>query len=517
MLKVSKTTLIFVLAIIVAVFTACGDNVKEKHTHDFGEWITVKEADCTVKGEEKRKCDCGEEESREISAKGHTFGEWETVTEPSENKEGEKSRVCEMCGYEQTEKIAKSETSDKPDEPDKPEQPDQTDEPDLPTSVTVIKTEEDLIKVTSGNRDGEYELGANITLTEKWKTAKKFSGIFDGKGYSIINMNVVSDIMSVDGDSVKYMTGMFSKNEGTIKNVNFVNFRIEITSAEINAAEYEQVKFSATETIKSLDINAGIVGQNNGTIENVTAEVNIKIIPDTQTSRVRAGGISGKNNGIIKKCVSTGKISATENGGYIRIGGIAGYASDKTYISGCESNATLSAENEGAKNNIGGIAGNVECGIFEKCFFGGNVISSDSEKAAYIGGIVGIIDNTSGKYEIMNVTVSDCYTKATLTESGVKGSVGGIIGKIESVIGENKTVTIKGCVSTSSVFGAKKRGGFLGDLSLMESAGNSVSYPVTGTYAKYFVLESNVCTSSDKYAEVKDGSNIVYPSGFVLA
>jgi len=52
------------------------DNTTESetdaHVHAFGEWTTVKDATCTVKGEQERSCSCGEKENKSIDATGHT-------------------------------------------------------------------------------------------------------------------------------------------------------------------------------------------------------------------------------------------------------------------------------------------------------------------------------------------------------------------------------------------------------------------------------------------------------------
>ncbi|MBQ3507553.1 MAG: leucine-rich repeat protein, partial [Clostridia bacterium] len=42
------------------------------HEHAWGDWTEDKVATCTEKGSEKRTCDCGESESREVAAWGHT-------------------------------------------------------------------------------------------------------------------------------------------------------------------------------------------------------------------------------------------------------------------------------------------------------------------------------------------------------------------------------------------------------------------------------------------------------------
>ena len=35
------------------------ENPGDIHTHEFGEWITVKDSTCTELGEQQRTCDCG--------------------------------------------------------------------------------------------------------------------------------------------------------------------------------------------------------------------------------------------------------------------------------------------------------------------------------------------------------------------------------------------------------------------------------------------------------------------------
>ncbi len=83
-------------AIIISLIClcSCGTEGKETttdavHVHDYGEWQTVKEADCVNAGKRERTCDCGETETEEIPALGHTGGTAENC----------KSRaVCERCG-----------------------------------------------------------------------------------------------------------------------------------------------------------------------------------------------------------------------------------------------------------------------------------------------------------------------------------------------------------------------------------------------------------------------------------
>ena len=85
------------------------DNTTESktdaHVHAFGEWLTVKEATCTVKGEQERSCSCGEKETNTIDTTGHT--EVTDVAVPATCKstgltEGSHCSVCDKTLVEQT-------------------------------------------------------------------------------------------------------------------------------------------------------------------------------------------------------------------------------------------------------------------------------------------------------------------------------------------------------------------------------------------------------------------------------
>ena len=91
--------ILFLLLVLSIMLTSCN------HKHEWREWTVTTEAKCTEKGEEKRMCACGEEETREIAAVGHKFGEWTVTTEAKCTEKGEEKRVC-ACGEEDTREIA---------------------------------------------------------------------------------------------------------------------------------------------------------------------------------------------------------------------------------------------------------------------------------------------------------------------------------------------------------------------------------------------------------------------------
>ena len=80
-----------------------------QHTHDWGEWKTTTQADCTTEGEEVRQCNtCRFEETRTLAKTDHDWGEWNITTEPSCTHEGEETRQCKNCQKTETKKLEKT-------------------------------------------------------------------------------------------------------------------------------------------------------------------------------------------------------------------------------------------------------------------------------------------------------------------------------------------------------------------------------------------------------------------------
>lgn len=190
-----------------------------------------------------------------------------------------------------------------------------------------------------------------------------FSGIFDGNGKTISNMNM--DRM----DDQTYI-GLFGINYGTITNLTVENHHIS----------YENTKN------KSVAIGA-IAGQNEGIIFNC---VNKSTVTFKQSGSIASpnnyylGGITGKNSGTIEKCANLGSVNA-----------IGGFSS--------------------SRSSIGGLAGHNNQGVIRTSYNDVSISMPPLEPNNYVilGGIAGSSDGT----------IEDCYnTKAIGSGYGILGN-----------------------------------------------------------------------------------------------
>ena len=73
---------------------------KLAHTHEYGEWVVVKEATEAEEGLREKTCSCGDKQTEKIEKLEHVhkYGEWIILEEATEIKEGLKEDKCEICG-----------------------------------------------------------------------------------------------------------------------------------------------------------------------------------------------------------------------------------------------------------------------------------------------------------------------------------------------------------------------------------------------------------------------------------
>ena len=313
-----------------------------------------------------------------------------------------------------------------------------------------------------------FKLTANIDLNGETISCignknNYFSGVFDGNNCSISNFNLNSP-----NDS---SLGLFAYSSGTIKNLCLSN--LNISSVATSSSD------SATNI--AIEYAGGLVGYNNGTINNCRAEsvtINIKYYPSNDFTM----------------CT----------------GGLVGYSEDKdgscSTIEKCSLNAisvkALCNNGTGANpgscsiiNCVGGIVGKADkCAIKNSIVKKATLLHSQSignSAKAYSGGLVGYLNSNASLNYCVVGTIEEIYSRKSGRED---------LETISSLlVGKNLSSSIAGCYAktftgscdeTSSV-----ETGVTGGVTVLEE----LTYKACGT------LSSDVwmADSSDSYPVIK--------------
>ena len=352
------------------------------------------------------------------------------------------------------------------------------------------------LKAINNNLSACYKLTANIDLNGEDFTplgnaeSGTFSGIFDGNGFTISNLNVFSGKFA----------GLFGCNEGTIKNVKLSGIYVYGTRYIGGVVGQNTTLGSVFNcSVSSGDIEAddgineiyagGIIGYNEGFVEGTFSNnANLKI--NNESSSAVAGGIIGKNNSVysvnITDSTNTGNISAS--------------GSKNTYCGGLVGINTSAVEITNSTNT-------------------GNVSSSYTTSYSYSGGFVGYNDNgaitITNSTNTGNVSYSYSYSRCSRSYSG--GFVGYNSGDL----------TITDCTNSGNVLSSYDypsfSGGFVGynsgDLTITNSTNTgNVSSPGTGSggFVGYNDNGAITITNGTNTGNVSSSSSSAsYSGGFV--
>ncbi len=287
----------------------------------------------------------------------------------------------------------------------------------------IITTAEELQNINN-NVSAHYVLGNDIDLNNADfiplgnADAGAFSGVFDGAGYTISNLNVSAN---------KY-AGFFGYNEGVIKN-------IKLSNIYVFGSRYV----------------GGVCGYNSsyGTIDSC-AVLSGKVESKGGLNEAHVGGVCGDNAGVLSGAFSNGAdVSASNEESNTAVGGVVGYLTtpliadgwtntgDVTGTSACWSIAggligridntltltnsnnsgEISSTTSGAYNVFSaGLVGfcGLEC-IIKNSYNAGmvrvNVIKNSVSASAYVGGLLA--------YCSYETEIVSCYNKADITLSCV--------------------------------------------------------------------------------------------------
>lgn len=255
-----------------------------------------------------------------------------------------------------------------------------------------------------------------------------FSGVFDGRNHSILNLRYTNDDL-VYGGLFGYVYGDYYEGKvtkGIIKNLRINQMDVAIAHTYKDKSKSYQI--------------AGICGcANNALIRNchVSGTINATLAADL---RMYSGGIVGNNTfSLVKDCVNYSDISGSV------VGGVCGYlwCGD---VELCTNYGSISAMelygNEDQYLIIGGIVGTAAQGNVKKCVNHGEIFATGAEsKAGGVNGHSGMTSNTSLCFNTSSVIggkyaggisgenlggITDCYNTGSIRCTKIAGGICGI-------------------------------------------------------------------------------------------
>ena len=277
----------------------------------------------------------------------------------------------------------------------------------------------------SGAAAGNYALGANIdaAATASWNSGagftslSNFSGIFDGLGHTISNLNI-----STSGNS----TGLFGSTSlnSLVQNVGLVAASIgggQYTGALVGLAYGNVANSYASGNVSGAYYTGGLVGFTTGNISNSYATASVA------STGNYIGGLAGYSSASISNSYATGSVQGTSY-----VGGLAGFADS----SGSISNSYATGSVQGT-SYVGGLAGKTY-GAVTADYASGPVGCSTT----WAGGLVG--------YEYSG-NISNSYATGSVAVTGIGGRyAGGLVG---AAYGSISTSYASGNVSSPNYAG----------------------------------------------------------------
>ncbi len=273
-----------------------------------------------------------------------------------------------------------------------------------------------------------------------------YTGIFDGKGYTIKNLTI---------ESSGHHIGLFGRvgEGGIVQNVTLEGGSIKGNNAVGGVVGFNEGKVSNCYNTGDVEGNSdvgGVVGSNIGTVTNcynagvvkgndkaggVVGENHYGTVEncyntDAVEGNSDVGGVAGRNYGTVSNCYNTGIVV-----GRSCVGGVAGYNEYGT-VSNCHNTGAVS----GRGNDVGGVVGWNPEGKVSNCYNTGDVSGS----AYCVGGVVG---------EVLGGEVSNCYNTGAVSGVDSADYVGGVVGLNNS---DRTTGTVSNCYNTGAVSGVDR-------------------------------------------------------------
>ena len=344
-----------------------------------------------------------------------------------------------------------------------------------PYQITTAKQLQDI----NNDLSGCYVLTADIDLAQVDfapiggdAETGSFSGVFDGNGHTISNLNVFAG---------KY-AGLFGCNEGVIKNVVLKDVNVygsryvggvvaENTSyGTVSACTVQSGNVRSDGSVSEIDIG-GICGINNGCFQSEFMN-GAAVTAQSNSTNIYIGGIIGRNQpseDFMISAINTGTISSSMQGEkmnlYSYAGGLIGVETGSSYtltITNSRNIGDVSSYTPDASTIAGGLVGGCwsNIAVTNSCN-SGNISSSSSLDSYYVqdslaGGLLGQI----GFSDLNAVITNSCNVGEVFSQSDYHSYAGGLLGNDTGASG----LTITNSYNTGKVYGVgpSMAGGLIG-------------------------------------------------------
>ncbi len=250
----------------------------------------------------------------------------------------------------------------------------------------------------------DIDLGG-YSFTPIGKDSREFSGVFDGKGYTVSGLNV-TDVANA---------GLFgTAKDATIRNV---VVRGNVTGIDNAAGILAKAKNTAC-TIENCGNEAAVTGVNN------------------------AAGILARNNyynsgTTITACYNTGNITVTKSSGYA--GGMAGSGSGDVAVTNCYNHGNIKGDYAGGIRGQSGVSAG---SAIKNCYNAGTAVGSTDKKTGAI--VPGESNKLSNCYYLDNSKDNNTNGAAALTLAEMQSDLLGKLDKAnwKSVRGVNNSLPV---------------------------------------------------------------------------
>ncbi|MFI3253690.1 MAG: GLUG motif-containing protein [Eubacteriales bacterium] len=312
------------------------------------------------------------------------------------------------------------------------------------TSVAELQALADYVNAGNSTASDVYTLTADLDLSgvSNWTPigiyGKKFTGKFDGNGYTISNLTIYKPKSTHQG--------LFGyTNNATIDNVKLENCNVTGSNYVGGLVGYAENSTTIKDCYVTGTVTGGrYVGGLVGNAENSTIKDCYVTGVVTGSSDCVGGLVGYAYNTTIQNSYATGAVTGAVTWSNVDVGGLVGYANGNITIENCYATGTIT----GTGDNVGGLVGDAYNSIsgtinIQNSYATGAVTGTGDS----VGGLVGRAYNIGSDTNIQN-------SYATGTVTGTGDYVGGLVGRAN--LGSSGTLKIQNSVALNlSVTGAK--------------------------------------------------------------